>query len=53
MKEVMTPLARVRREKRMIDLFLPQISDTMPARNVPTAKPEKKIILARTDRLES
>ena len=35
------------------DLLLPQISDTIPARKVPTANPEKKIILAMTARLES
>ena len=34
-------------------LFLPQISETMPARKVPTANPEKKIIFARTGREES
>ena len=32
-------------------LFLPHISDTIPARKVPTANPEKKIILAMTVRL--
>ena len=70
MKEVTSPLTRVRREKRRMDLrekksvmsdlsqdsvgrylFLPHISDTIPARKVPTANPEKKIILAMTVRL--
>ena len=36
-----------------LNLFLPQISETMPARKVPTANPEKKIIFARTLREES
>ena len=35
-------------EKRRIDLFLPQISDTTPTTNDPTPKPEKKIIFERT-----
>ena len=71
MKEVTSPLTRVRREKRRMDLreensvsqsdlsqdsvgrylFLPHISDTIPARKVPTANPEMKIILAMTVRL--
>ena len=47
-KEVATPLANMRKETRRIDLFLPQMSETIPATKVPTAKPEKKTILEMT-----
>lgn len=40
MKEVTIPLMRVRRENKRMEIFLPQTSDTSPARNVPTPKPE-------------
>ena len=40
MKEVAIPLMRVKRENKRMEIFLPQISDTTPATNVPTPKPE-------------
>ena len=40
MKEVTIPLIKVRRENKRMDIFLPHTSDTMPAINVPTPKPE-------------
>ena len=40
MKEVTIPLMRVKRENKRMDIFLPQTSDTTPAKNVPTPKPE-------------
>ena len=51
MKEVARPLESIRNENKRMDLFLPQISETIPATNVPTAKPEKKIIFEMTGRL--
>ena len=40
----------MRTEKRRIARLRPQVSDTRPDRKVPTPNPEKKIILARTER---
>ena len=50
MNDVARPLAIIRKENRRMDLFLPQISDTSPATNVPTAKPEKNTIFETTGR---
>ena len=52
MKDVAKPLANMRNEKRRMECFLPQMSDTIPATKVPTAKPEKKIIFETTGRLD-
>ena len=49
-RDVTIPLIRVKRENTRIALFLPQISDTIPATKVPIANPEKKIILAMVGR---
>ena len=49
-REAMIPLIRVSREKTRIALFLPQMSDTIPATKVPRANPEKKIIFAMVGR---
>ena len=48
MNEAEIPDKSIRKENKRMDLFLPQISDTSPATNVPTEKPEKKIIFEIT-----
>ena len=42
MKEVSTPLAAIRTENSMMDFLLPNMSEMIPAENVPTANPRKK-----------